>query len=115
MAEKVPSLKDLAISISENATIIEDFLAANDRPHLSFAATGDQMLPMGPEYEHIQDARVTLIGKAKLLLDLALGPIDGIKNLSFPVCPKNSQNPDRHHMCQILLIRLILWVWRFLP
>ncbi|OXV06700.1 hypothetical protein Egran_05535 [Elaphomyces granulatus] len=83
MAEKVPSLKDLAISISENATIIEDFLVANDRPHLSFAATGDQMLPMGPEFEHVQDARITLIGKAKLLLDLALGPIDGVKNLSF--------------------------------
>jgi hypothetical protein len=109
MTEKVPSLKDLAISISENAAIIEDFLVANDRPHLSFAATGDQMLPMGPEYEHVQDARITLIGKAKLLLDLALGPIDGVKNLSFSVCPKTSRNPDRPmcmycFVCQILLI-----------
>ena len=86
MAEKGPSLKDLAISISENATIIEDFLLANGRPNLSFAATGDQTLPTGQEYEHVQDARITLIGKAKLLLDLALGPIDGIRNLSLSVC-----------------------------
>jgi hypothetical protein len=98
MAEKGPSLKDLAISISENATIIEDFLLANGRPNLSFAATGDQTLPTGPEYEHVQDARITLIGNAKLLLDLALGPIDGMRNLSLLVClSRNFPESRKNH------------------
>jgi hypothetical protein len=102
MAEKVPSLKNLAISISENAAIVEDFLVANGRPHLSFSATGDQTLPVGLGYELVQDARIALVEKAKLLLDLALGPIDGIRNLSLAVCPKIFQNPEKTIPCLAL-------------
>jgi hypothetical protein len=85
MADQVSSLKDLVASISKNATIIHNFLIANDRPQLSFAANVDQTLPTGPEYGQLQDARIELINQAKLLLDLTLGPSDALRHLPLPV------------------------------
>jgi hypothetical protein len=85
------TLTDLAAQISAHAKSMSDLLAEANMPAPSFAPDAPPSVPLEPEYEKIQMARMALIGAAQAIRDLALGPDDYIKLMSFSVRKSNNR------------------------
>lgn len=90
MAAKISSLDSIAEQISANAQVISKYLAAAERPDLSFSPHQLQELPAGPEHAQIQASRMALIEQTKLLYDLVVGPAETL--VRSIVCVSNNEH-----------------------
>ena len=84
-APQSASLTELAAQISANARSMTDLLGAQNMLSPTFAADAPPSVPIGPEYEEIQTARMALVEAASTIRDLALGPDDAMKWMAFLV------------------------------
>jgi hypothetical protein len=85
------TLTELAAQISQYAKSLTDLLAAQKLGTPSFAPDAPPSVPNAPEYAEIQVARMALIDVAETMRDLALGPDDHVKWISFQVCRPNHE------------------------
>ncbi len=79
------TLTDLAAQISTHAKAMTDLLAEASLPAPSFAPDAPPSVPIEPQYEKIQIARMALIEAADAIRDLALGPDERLNWLGFMV------------------------------
>jgi hypothetical protein len=89
------ALTELAAQISKYAKSLTDLLAAQKLDTPSFAPDAPLSVPNAPEYAEIQMARMALIDAAETMRDLALGPDDHVKWMSFLVCRPNHKGTNR--------------------
>ncbi|KAI9765801.1 MAG: hypothetical protein M1840_007083 [Geoglossum simile] len=83
MAAPTPSFAELASTVSENAHILENYLASADGiPRPTFAPGGPLGFPAPPNAVDVHLARETLIDSAVKILRLALGPVETLFELT---------------------------------
>jgi len=79
MAAPQPTFAGLAATISENAQVLDGYLASSDRiPRPTLGPDSPLMFPAPPEDTEIHDARSKLLEALRELQLLALGPIQGL-------------------------------------
>lgn len=84
------TIKDLALIISKNTAVVEQYLSLNDLPHPSFGvdAPGGSLVPR--DDVDIEAARLAVIEATSKLHDLMLGPREYLQSfavhLSVIVC-----------------------------
>ena len=89
------TLTELATQISQYAKSLTDLLAEQKLDAPSFAPDGPLSVPNAPEYAGIRMARMALVDAAETIRDLALGPDDQVKWMSFLVCKPNHEGRHR--------------------
>ncbi|KAL1863348.1 hypothetical protein Plec18170_000182 [Paecilomyces lecythidis] len=70
-------MKEIAASISANASSLSELIEAKGLPQPSFSVSdGQQTIPDGKEFEHLHAARTAIREQAQILLDLVTGPVE---------------------------------------
>jgi hypothetical protein len=75
----------LSTGILKNTQILTDYLKSKGREAPSFEIDGLTSFPIDESDEEVVRARMELVGMTKELHDIALGPREGLRDLSWDV------------------------------
>jgi hypothetical protein len=75
MADSSPAISRLAEDVFSNVKVLDAYLKANNLPGPTFHADGPVSLGIGPDSEHVEEARAKALNAAAELCDLLQGPL----------------------------------------
>lgn len=79
-------LSELTAIISTNTKTIDQYLANNDLPPLSFGVDAAKDFPVPSTNEEIQHARRAVVNATQELHDLMVGPREHLRWMAWSVC-----------------------------